>query len=116
MKHRAAVSRICELLAERTRPDELLSTLLAFGVNREEVTARLLLLEMALRDLLLLIHSESAALLFFTDQDAAAELSGRFTASRLIQISKAVRETLTLLASNGNVRLLLIGLHNKLSK
>ena len=116
MEHRAAVSRICELLAERTRPDELLSTLLAFGVNREEVIAKLSLLELALRDLLLLTYSETASLLFFTEQDAAAELAGRFTARRLLDLSKAVRETVTSLSANQNVRLLLIGLHNKLSK
>lgn len=116
MEHRAAVSRICELLSERTRPDELLSTLLAFGTNREEVSARLLLLEMALRDLLLLNYSESAALLFFTDPSAASELAGRFTARRLLQISEAVRETIVSLSANRNVRLLLIQLHNKLCK
>lgn len=116
MEHRAAVSRTVSLLAERTHPDELLSAMLAFGVSREEVTVRLSLLEMALRDLLLLNYSESAALLFFTEQDAAAELGSRFTARRLLDISQAVRETITSLSSNGNVRLLLIRLHSKLSK
>lgn len=116
MEHRAAVSRVCELLAERTRPDELLSTMLAFGTSREEVTAKLLLLEMALRDLTLLNYSESASLLFFTEKDAASELAGRFTARRLLSISRSVRETVSSLALGGNVRLLLVQLHNKCSK
>jgi DNA polymerase III delta' subunit len=116
MEHRAAVSRIASLLAERTRPDELLSTMLTFGVNREEVTARLLLLEMALRDLTLLNYSESASLLFFTEQDAASELAGRFTARRLLRIGEAIRETIASLAFGGNVRLALVQLHSKISK
>lgn len=116
MEHRDAVSRTVLLLAERTRPDELLSILLSFGANREEVTARLLLLEMALRDLTLLNYSESPALLFFTEQDAAAELAGRFTARRLLWICKAVRETIGSLALGANVRLALVQLHSKISK
>lgn len=116
MEHRAAVSRIASLLAERTRPDELLSTLLAFGTNREEVTARLSLLELALRDLTLLNYSESASLLFFTDQDAASDLAGRFTARRLLRLGKAIRETINSLAMGANVRLSLVQLHSKISK
>lgn len=116
LEHRADVSRICALLAERTRPDELLSALLALGTNREDVTARLTLLQMALRDLLLLSYSDAATLVFFTDRELAWELCNRFTARRLIGIEESVRETLRLLSSNGNVRLLLIQLHNKLSQ
>ena len=116
MEHRAAVSRTISLLAERTRPDELLSALLAFGTNREEVGTKLSFLEMALRDLLLLTYSDTATLVFFTNRELALDLCTRFTARRLVHIANTVRETARLLAANANVRLLLVQLHNKLSR
>ncbi|MBQ8357544.1 MAG: hypothetical protein IJX39_07025 [Clostridia bacterium] len=114
MENRAAVTEICHLLAERTRPDALLSALLAFGTNREEVTAKLLLLEVALRDLLLLVYSETVNLLFFTDGETAFELCNRFTARQLLGATEAIRETINALGANGNVRLLLVRLSSRL--
>ena len=115
-EHRVAVSHICELLAERTRPDELLSSVLAFGTNREEVGTKLSFLEMALRDLLLLTYSDTATLVFFTNRDLALDLCTRFTARRLVHIASTVREAARSLAANANVRLLLVQLHSKLSR
>ena len=116
LEHRAAVFGICELLAERTHTDKLLSAVLAFGTSREEVVTKLTLLEMALRDLLVLSYSDAATLVFFTSRDLASELCSRFAARRLIRIIEAVRETVRSLSANGNVRLLLVQLHSKLSQ
>lgn len=115
LEKRADVSEICRLLAEQTHPDKLLSALLAFGTSRDEVTSKLMLLETALRDLLIFTYSESARPLFFTDRESAIEQSTRFTARRLLCAIKAVEKTVTALSANGNVRLLLVQLLGKLT-
>ncbi len=117
MESRKDVLYVCRLLADRTHPDKLLTALLSFGKKRDEVTAALQLLELALRDLLLLHYSETATPLFFTDADAASELSTRFTARELLSAIEAAEAAVTALASNSNVRLtltqLMIGLTAK---
>lgn len=114
LEDRAQVMTICRLLAHRNGQDELLTLLLSFGKKRDEVAEKLLLLESALRDLILLCYSESAPLLFFTERETPLELCNRFTARRLLGLSKSVSEAITALAANGNVRLTLIHLQNRL--
>lgn len=111
LENRHTVSEICHLLAARTRPDELLTILLSLGTKRTEIIEKLQLLSLALRDLTLIGYHEDIALLFFTSGQAAAELSARFTASRLLSYVQAVEDTLAALAANGNVRLLLTQLY-----
>ncbi len=115
MEQRAQVLEICRLLAFRGRPDELSSRLLALGKKREDVIDMLQLLQTALRDLILLCYSESVSLLFFTEQETPLELCNHFTAGRLAGISAIIDDTLSALAANGNVRLLLVQLQNRLS-
>lgn len=114
LENRRAVLEVCHLLAQRTRPDALLGSLLAFGKKREPVVQKLELLTTALRDLLLLNYSESATLLFFTNRGDALELTARFTARRLLACIKAVEEALEALSANRNVRLTLVQLLNQL--
>ena len=59
-------------------------------------------------DLLLLGCSETVPLLFFTDRDAAIELSARFSATRLQSILEATEAALDALAVNANTRLTMI--------
>lgn len=115
MENRKIVLEICRLLAEHNRTDELLTALVSLGKKREEVTNRLLLLETALRDLLLLHYSETAEPLFFTDRENAAEQSTRFTARNLLHAIRAVEEAVATLGANGNVRLALMQLLIKLT-
>lgn len=112
---RNAIEHTCRLLAKRTRPDEILTALLAFGKKRDEVAAKLALLQEALRDLLTALYSDAPPLLFFTDVATATELSESFTARRLLSASEAVSITLAALAANGNVRLQLFELFGKLT-
>lgn len=116
LENRAAVTEICHLLAARTRADAQLCALLALGTKREEVTAKLQLLNTALRDLVFLSCSESAPLLFFTEERAAVELAARFTTRRLFAYIEQIDSTLAALAANGNVRLLLMQLHIRLTQ
>lgn len=114
LENRSIVLEICRHLANRVHPDQLLSALLALGSKRDDVSERLQLFKTALRDLLMLGYSESVTLLFFTDGQKATELSSRFTARRLLSHIEAVDQTLSALAANGNVRLLLMQLQGKL--
>ena len=114
LQNRADVLEICHLLADHGTPDALLAALLALGKKRDEVTEKLLLLQIALRDLLALCYSERVALLFFTDEATANELCARFSARRLLATIDAVNATLASLAANGNVRLLLFELLGRL--
>ena len=115
LENRRDVLEICRLLTERTHTDELLIALLALGKKREEVTGKLLLLETALRDLLLLHYSEAAEPLFFTDKESAAEQSTRFTAREILAAIRATEQTVATLNANGNVRLALMQLLIKLT-
>jgi DNA polymerase-3 subunit delta' len=107
LARRADATRVCELLASGTGSDRLLTHLLAFGKARDEVSARLALVQEALRDLIALGHSESAPLIFFTDREQAAELAATFTARALYAYVAATTEAQTALAANANVRLAL---------
>lgn len=107
LARRADATRVCELLASGAGSDRLLTHLLAFGKARDEVSARLALVQEALRDLIALGHSESAPLIFFTDREQAAELAATFTARALYAYVAATTEAQTALAANANVRLAL---------
>ncbi|MBQ3064355.1 MAG: hypothetical protein IJC99_06115 [Clostridia bacterium] len=111
------ISRVSELvncLLDRKAPDRLLLALQALGTARDAVHADLSMLQLALRDLLLLGRTEQAALLFYTDTDAAAELATRFTGAGIFALSAAVDSALEALAANANVRLTIINLFNQL--
>jgi len=58
-----------------------------------------------LRDLLLLSYTDNAPLIFFTDREAAADLSALFSAARLQNFLKATEQTMETLSMNANTRL-----------
>ena len=87
-----------------------LETVSSFGTKRQDVIYRLILIETALRDLILLKKCESAALCFFADRDHAQEISDRFTAKNLFTLYDAVCQALEDLESNSNVRLTLMNM------
>ena len=107
LARRHEVTRLCELLADGTRPDALLMLLLSFGKMREEIVARLMLMQEALRDLMALGCTEDAPLIFFTERERAADLSAAFTASTLLSHIHATQAALTALSANANTRLVL---------
>ena len=115
LARRADAIRVCELLADGTQQCELLTLLLSFGKMREEITARLVLLQEALRDLLLLLHTENAPLIFFTDRDKALDLAEAFTAATLLSFVRATDDALEALAANANTRLTLTQYHCRLT-
>lgn len=115
MERRARTEELISCLADRTAPDRLLLALLSLGNTRDAVLADLSMLELALRDLLLLGRTESPTLLFYTEGDAAAELAARFTTARILTITAALENAVEALNANGNVRLTMMHLFNQLS-
>ena len=111
---RALAEQFCALLAEGTRPDALLELLLSLPTARDELNARLDLFALALRDLTLLMHSETAPLVFFTDRERAADLAARFTPARLLATLSATEQAGQALLTNANTRLTLIQYHSRL--
>ncbi len=105
MARRAAAEQLCRTLSQMRSPDELLSLLLSFGTAREELLARLQTVTEALRDLLLLSYTDNAPLIFFTEREAAEELSSCFAAHRLQDFLTATEQTMEALSMNANTRL-----------
>lgn len=114
LARRKAAEQLCEALAAGKGQDELLSLVLSFGTSREELLARLAVITEALRDLLLLTRTDHAPLVFFTDREAAIDLSARFPAARLMTLIAATEQTMEQLAANANVRLSLFSYLNRL--
>ena len=114
LARRTGAEKLCEALAQGRSQDELLALLLSFGTSREDLLARLSLIVEALRDLLLLSHTDHAPLIFFTDRERAIDLSVRFSAARLLQLIGATEQTMEQLSANANVRLALFSYLNRL--
>lgn len=107
------------VLSDRNEVKELVSTLLSsnrsaavkaiggFGKKRQSAIDRIVLLQFALRDLLLLKKSDSAPLCFYEDAEEALELSTRFTSRSLLKLYNAAETAKRDLQANANVKLAL---------
>lgn len=111
---RRGAERFCRLCADRKRGAELLLSLNEdCGSSREEAVAQLKTIRLALRDLTVLKKTGenpegSTALRFFTDPDAAAELSDGCSLRRLLTAGDAIDEAIDALGKNMNLRLTLL--------
>ena len=94
-------------LAAGGKSGDVLALLGSLGQKRDELTVRLNLCLLALRDLLLLKKTEAAPLCFFADREEALRLSGSFPARTLLRLCDAVDAAVDRLRANGNVRLIL---------
>lgn len=104
---RELVKRFVSLIAERRANSASIVLLNSLGQKREELTARLSLCLLCLRDLLLLKKAEQAPCCFFADREEALALSCRFSAPMLFNLCDAVNTAVDSLRANGNVRLVL---------
>ena len=93
--------------ADRKSYASQLEVMQAVGTGREEAVVLLAEAERALCDLLMLKKSDDAPLGFFTDRDAALELSARCSAGALLQWMEKTEQARGQLLRNGNVRLVL---------
>lgn len=104
---RAQVRRFVSLAATGKSGAEAVALLGSLGQKRDELTARMNLCLLALRDLLLLKKTDAAPLCFFADREEALALSCRFPMQGLLRLCGAVETTIDRLRANGNVRLVL---------
>lgn len=105
LQSRENAARVCGMLAERASPAALLTLMLTFPRARDELSAQLCMLRLALRDLCLLSRTENAPLCFYTDRESAAELAVRLPLSRWIRCICAVDDAVAALDANANVGL-----------
>ena len=106
MKQRALVDDFMSGCAHRQSGD-LPRVISQFGAKRDEVSSLLTLISLAVRDLMCLKKCETAAMKYFTDREAALDLSSVFTSKMLLGLYGALEAAQDDLARNGNVRLVL---------
>lgn len=115
LRNRERCEELLSCLAAR-RPDGILTAVYSWDTRREAVGDILCDLQLAVRDLLLLKRSDTVRPVFFTDREAAVELSDRFTARALIRLWDAVWTARETLDANGNVKLTLTRLVDQITR
>lgn len=89
------------------RTDRVLSTIAQFGTKRDDVSATLGYISLALRDLILIKTTDHVVLTYYTSEDAAMDVAFRVSMPALLRISRAIDAAREDLERNGNVRLTL---------
>ena len=79
----------------------------AFGKKRQGAIEKIVFLQFALRDLLLLKKTDNAPLCFYEDAEEATELSTRYTSLSLLKLYDAAETAKRDLQANANVKLAL---------
>ncbi len=90
--------------------DGMPALLSRFGQKRDGVQDALALIDLAVRDLVLLRYSEEVHLKYYTNRAAAEELASRFTTRALLRLDTALGHAAEALEANGSVRLVLMQL------
>ncbi len=109
-RHREIAASFVELFATKAEASRRAKLTAEFSPKRDEVSASLASVALALRDLIVLKKSEDAPLCFYSDREAAVELSYRFTMASLLRLYRRVDEATIALTRNANVRLTLTSL------
>lgn len=106
---RRFVARVVEHCLRTGRRDTMQSVELigGFGNAREEISAKLALMQQAVRDLIVLKKSDGAPLLFYADREEAAALSQSAPIAVLHQTLQKMEYTRGRILRNANVRLAL---------
>ncbi len=95
---------------------EIVSFFATSGLDREELSALLLNLETAARDMLSIKYDTAAPKLYFLSEEKASELSSAFARSTLMNIYSAAEDIRRLLSVNVNTQLILLKCADELSK
>lgn len=111
-----------DMMEERKVAQKLLSLLIApdrtaamkavasLGNSRQDIKKYLTDAQYATRDLIVLKKSDNAPMLFYTDRDAAQELSTRYSSYSLMKFYDALSAAVVDLEANANVRLTLMNM------
>lgn len=102
---RSQIRRIVNAFLENGSKTELLDVLSSLPQKRDELTARLELVCLALRDLLLLKKSDNASLCFYSDREEAAELSSKISVQSIIHKINITENAIESLQHNANIKL-----------
>ena len=97
----------CSLDRSRASKFEMISSL---GSKRHDITPRLVRIQHALRDLIILKKADSPELIFYSDVEYASELSTKFTLERLMDMYTAIAKAIDDLTANANIRLCLLSM------
>lgn len=98
-----------ELSLSRSK-SKIFDMISSLGNKRPDISARLTLIEYAIRDLILLKKSDSSELIFYSNPEEASELSAKITLERLIDMYTAIDRAINELKSNANIRLSLLSM------
>ncbi len=109
LKMRELTDEFIGICASR-RADQMTVLLTKFGNKRDAVTDTIGMMDLAIRDLILIRHGESVMLKYYTDPESALDIACRFTTRTLLRIHNALSRTAESLEQNANVRLALMQL------
>ena len=82
----------------------------SLGSKRPEICERLLLIQRAVRDLILLKKNDEGELIFYSNADNASEISAKITLERLMDMYSATAQAIEDLKANSNVKLTLLSM------
>ena len=109
LKMRELTDEFIGVCASR-RADQMTVLLTKFGNKRDAVTDTLGMMDLAIRDLILIRHGEGVMLKYYTDPESALDIACRFTTRMLLRIHTALSRTAESLEQNANLRLALVQL------
>ncbi len=104
---RAEIRELVSAFLSSGEQSRLLGILLSMPARRDEICERLELAAIALRDLIVLKKSEASELCFYSDREAALELSGTRSAAALLRLIGSCEEATEALRRNANIKLTL---------
>ena len=110
LRLREQVSGFIEACAAR-QYDTLPGAVVRISAGKRDAAMEFLgMMDLAVRDLILLRHGDAVHLKYYTDREAADTLVGRFTTRSLLRLHEAICHTQESLSANANVRLALMHL------
>ena len=109
MAERAITKAFIETALNRSKVS-IFDMMSSLGSKRADIIPRLMKIQHALRDLILLKKADSPELVFYSDIEYATEISTKFTLERLIDMYSALEVAIEDLKANANVRLSLLSM------
>lgn len=109
LDNRHLAAELIRHAAQKQSKDKL-DIIFSLGTKRAEICDRLLYVQAALRDLILIKKSYDCPLCFYCDREQASELSTSFTSIRLIEMLKATEDAIDDLDRNSNTKLTLMNM------
>ncbi len=109
LKMREITDEFINVCAMR-RADQMTVLLTKFGNKRDAVIDTVSMIDLAVRDLILIRHGEGVMLKYYTNPETALDIACRFTTRTLLRIHNTLSRTTESLEQNANVRLALMQL------